>query len=89
MLKGSLKLFVKQSGKREWPSPDVLRLGTKVYGWILLNNVSLGYELWRMYNGFPINLNSSQLHIGIKKSHPVEKTITIKEQVQNQPSNIK
>ncbi len=52
MLNGSLKLFVKQGGKREWPSPDVLRLGTKVHGWVLLNNVSLGYELWRMYNVF-------------------------------------
>ncbi|AEE27063.1 efflux RND transporter periplasmic adaptor subunit [Francisella hispaniensis] len=86
---GQFKIFVKQSGKRDWPSPDVLRLGTKVHGWVLLNDVSLGYELWRRYNGFPINLNSSQLRIGIKKSQEVEKPATIKEQVQNQPSNIK
>lgn len=80
---GQFKIFVKQSGKRDWPSPDVLRLGTKVHGWVLLNNVSLGYELWHRYNGFPINLNSSQLRIGIKKSQEVEKPTTIKEQVQN------
>lgn len=86
---GQFKIFVKQSGKRDWPSPDVLRLGTKVHGWVLLNNVSLGYELWRRYNGFPINLNSKQLHIGVVKDKPVEKPITVKEQVQNQPSNIK
>ncbi|MBK2024806.1 HlyD family secretion protein [Francisella philomiragia] len=86
---GQFKIFVKQSGSRDWPSPDVLRLGTKVHGWVLLNDVSLGYELWRRYNGFPINLNSSQLHIGIKKSESVIKPVTIKEQVQNQPSNIK
>lgn len=86
---GQFKIFVKQSGKRDWPSPDVLRMGTKVHGWVLLNNVSLGYELWRRYNGFPINLNSNQLHIDVKKNKPVKKPATIKEQVKTQPSNIK
>jgi len=86
---GQFKIFVKQSGKRDWPTSDVLRLGTKVHGWVLLNDVSLGYELWRRYNGFPINLNSKQLHIGVVKNKPVEKTKTVKEQIQNSPSNIK
>ncbi|AIT09521.1 membrane protein [Candidatus Francisella endociliophora] len=86
---GQFKIFVKQSGSRDWPTSDVLRLGTKVHGWVLLNNVSLGYELWRRYNGFPINLNSKQLHIGVVKDRPVEKPMTVKEQVQKGPSNIK
>jgi len=30
-----------------------LRQGVRVNGWILLNRVSLGYELWRQLNGFP------------------------------------
>ena len=30
-----------------------LRQGVRVNGWILLNEVSLGYEFWRQLNGFP------------------------------------
>ncbi|BCD91840.1 hypothetical protein fh0823_19790 [Francisella halioticida] len=67
----------------------MLRLGTKVHGWVLLNNVSLGYELWRRYNGFSINLNSSELRIGVNKNKVVKKSVTVKEQINSQPSNIK
>lgn len=35
------------------PWPDVLRLGTGVYGIALLNDVPVWYELWRNLNGFP------------------------------------
>ncbi|QLE79246.1 HlyD family efflux transporter periplasmic adaptor subunit [Francisella sp. Scap27] len=89
---GQFKVFIKQSGKRDWPTSDVLRLGTKVHGWVLLNDVSLGFEMWRRYNGFPINLNSSQLHIGMNKNKSVVKpktSATLGEQIQSQPSNIK
>lgn len=89
---GQFKIFIKQSGKRDWPTSDVLRLGTKVHGWVLLKNVSLGFEMWRRYNGFPINLNSSQLHIGVNKNKSVVKpktALTLGEQIQKQPSNIK
>lgn len=64
---GNYKVFIKQSGDRDWPDPEVLRLGTNVHGWVLLKSVSLGYELWRRYNGFPINLNSTHLHINTGK----------------------
>ena len=30
-----------------------LRLGGKVRGWVLLNEVRLGYEIWRQLNYFP------------------------------------
>lgn len=45
-----------------WPGVDVdpdrdvrreLRQGVRVNGWILLNQVTLGYELWRQLIGFP------------------------------------
>jgi multidrug efflux pump subunit AcrA (membrane-fusion protein) len=36
-----------------WPESRYIRQGTRVNGWILLNNVPLGYELWRQFNGFP------------------------------------
>ncbi|MCS7025260.1 MAG: HlyD family secretion protein [Bryobacteraceae bacterium] len=36
-----------------WPSNRWLRQGVRTNGWVLLNQVSLGYELWRQFNGFP------------------------------------
>lgn len=36
-----------------WPDPRYLRQGVRASGWILLDEVSLGYELWRQFNGFP------------------------------------
>ncbi|MEZ4426902.1 MAG: HlyD family efflux transporter periplasmic adaptor subunit [Nannocystaceae bacterium] len=37
----------------EWPHGRYLRQGVRANGWILLNQVTLGYELWRQFNGFP------------------------------------
>lgn len=33
--------------------PKLLRVGSGVYGWALLDNVPIWYELWRQVNGFP------------------------------------
>lgn len=38
---------------RPWPEAEYLRQGIRVNGWVLLNNVPLGQELWRQMNGFP------------------------------------
>jgi RND family efflux transporter MFP subunit len=37
-----------------WPGPNFVRLGAKVRGWIQMETVSLGYELWRQLNDFPL-----------------------------------
>jgi multidrug resistance efflux pump len=37
----------------EWPSQSYLRQGSSVTGWVMLSNVSLGYEIWRRMNGLP------------------------------------
>jgi len=39
-----------------WPGERFLRQGTAVNGWILLEKVTVGYELWRMFHGFPLQL---------------------------------
>ncbi|MEB3237101.1 MAG: HlyD family efflux transporter periplasmic adaptor subunit [Candidatus Sericytochromatia bacterium] len=39
-----------------WPSATYLRQGVLVHGWVLLEVVPLGYELWRQFNGFPPSL---------------------------------
>ena len=43
-----------ESGKEEaWPDPNYLRPGTKSIGWVILDEVPVWYELWRILNGFP------------------------------------
>ena len=36
-----------------WPDQEFLRQGNQAVGWVLLNRVPLGYEIWRRLNGFP------------------------------------
>ncbi|MFN0025489.1 MAG: efflux RND transporter periplasmic adaptor subunit [Parvularculaceae bacterium] len=36
-----------------WPSDQYVRFGATAHGWILLDTVSVGYELWRQLNNFP------------------------------------
>jgi membrane fusion protein, adhesin transport system len=36
-----------------WPDNRWLRQGVRANGWVLLDRVSLGFELWRQFNGFP------------------------------------
>lgn len=36
-----------------WPQDTFLRYGAQVRGWVLLETVSVGYELWRQLNDFP------------------------------------
>lgn len=36
-----------------WPEFPYLRQGVRSYGWVLLDQVPLGFEVWRRMNGFP------------------------------------
>ncbi|WP_218354664.1 efflux RND transporter periplasmic adaptor subunit [Alteromonas lipotrueiana] len=36
-----------------WPDERVIRFGSKVRAWVLLEEVRLGYEMWRQLNNFP------------------------------------
>jgi adhesin transport system membrane fusion protein len=42
-----------------WPDSQWLRQGVRANGWVLLERVRLGYELWRQINGFPPALDSN------------------------------
>lgn len=44
-----------------WPGQPYLRQGVRAKGWILLNQVTLGYELWRQLNGFPPVVDNPKL----------------------------
>ena len=52
--KGHFRIVVKPDHKdKSWPTARFLRQGVRVNGWVLLGRVTLGYELWRIFNGFP------------------------------------
>lgn len=54
--KGSFRVLVTPDSDASWPPATFLRQGVRAMGWVLLNRVSLGYELWRRFNGFPPSL---------------------------------
>jgi multidrug resistance efflux pump len=49
-------LIVPDKSDHDWPSERFLRQGVRVNGWILLNRVTMAYELWRQLNAFPPQL---------------------------------
>lgn len=55
--KGNFRILVRRDPKEEkvnpWPRGYALRQGLRANGWVLLNRVTLGWELWRRLNGFP------------------------------------
>lgn len=64
--KSRFRLIVKPDGERissgadqAWPSLERLRPGSKTVGWVMLERVSLGWELWRQFNAFPPTINRS------------------------------
>ncbi|MEO0651804.1 MAG: hypothetical protein AAFZ65_14105, partial [Planctomycetota bacterium] len=42
-----------------WPTNPQIRQGTRANGWLLLDEVSLGYEIWRNLNAFPPSVRES------------------------------
>ncbi len=46
-------MIVPDETQQGWPSTRFLRQGGRARGWILLNEVRLGWEIWRQLNGFP------------------------------------
>jgi hypothetical protein len=64
---GKFRILVEPDPNSEpWPSTRYLRQGVRTNGWVLLNQVSLGYELWRQFNGFPPTVNP-QMETGGKE----------------------
>ena len=59
-------MILPAGGKQDWPSPKFLRQGTKARGVILLNKVTIGYEVWRLINGFPPELPDAPTSTTIK-----------------------
>jgi len=52
---GRFRILVTEDEHAEhpWPSQDFVRFGSKARGWVLLETVPVGYEIWRQLNNFP------------------------------------
>ncbi len=61
-------LVVPDAESPPWPSTKFLRQGTRANGWVLLDQVGLGYEAWRRLNGFPPTVAYSEPSSGGSKS---------------------
>ena len=55
---GKLRVMIQPDPEDEpWPDQIWLRQGVRAKAWIQLDTVSLGYELWRVFNNFPPAIN--------------------------------
>lgn len=59
---GHFRVMVVPERHEDWPSAKFLRQGITAKGWILLEHVSIGYELWRIFNGFPPRIPEGQTY---------------------------
>ncbi|MBT8147115.1 MAG: HlyD family efflux transporter periplasmic adaptor subunit [Gammaproteobacteria bacterium] len=57
---GRFRVLVAEDEEAEipWPNQQFVRFGSKARGWVLLETVPAGYELWRQLNNFPARLPS-------------------------------
>jgi hypothetical protein len=54
---GTFRVLVKpDANDRPWPTQ--LRLGSGAFGYVMLDEVPIWYEIWRQLNGFPASLRS-------------------------------
>ena len=64
-------LVVEDDPEKNWP--DLIRLGSGARGLLLLNDVSIGYEIWRQLNGFPPDFYDPQTKEEFKNKAPIRK----------------
>ncbi|MGE0610595.1 MAG: HlyD family secretion protein [Pirellulales bacterium] len=58
--KGKFRVLIVPEDGEIWPEERFLRQGVRANGWVLLNQVKLGYEVWRKNNGFPPSLTAPE-----------------------------
>lgn len=72
--KGQFRILVEPDpNDAPWPSEDYLRQGVRTQGWVLLNRVSIGWELWRQLNGFPPIRENTEVKAEKKLLGPVQR----------------
>ena len=59
--KGEFRVLITPNEtEQKWPSDPYLRQGVRANGWVMLRKVSLGYEIWRQLNGFPVIVSEEE-----------------------------
>lgn len=58
---GKIRVLIVETAEDPWPSRYYLRFGARAQGWLQLDTVSLGYELWRQMNSFPPEFSEKAL----------------------------
>lgn len=71
---GNFRVVVSPEDRDAWPSPQYLRQGARANGWVLLDEVRIGFELWRVFNGFPQSLSNPALDDATGKSSKTGKS---------------
>lgn len=66
-------LVVPDPDDAPWPDAPYLRQGGRASGWLLLNEVSLGYEIWRQLNAFPPSIRDAPPETGMPKGGKASK----------------
>lgn len=61
---GTVRIIVFPEAGEQWPDAMYLRQGVRVIGWVLLDTVKMGWELWRQFNGFPPTLRNMTPRLG-------------------------
>ena len=57
---GKVRVIIFPEQGENWPDARYLRQGVRVIGWILLDTVKLGWEMWRQFNGFPPSIKRNE-----------------------------
>lgn len=52
-------VVVPDNNDEPWPPVRFLRQGTRAKGWVLLDEVRVGFEIWRQFNGFPASFQQA------------------------------
>lgn len=59
--KGQFRILIAPNGDDvSWPSDRYLRQGVRANGWVMLKRVTVGYEIWRQLNGFPVIISEKE-----------------------------
>lgn len=64
---GKFRILVKPDPNED-PWPKQIRMGSGIKGWVMLDNVSVWFELWRQLNGFPPSIYLGEEEATIKET---------------------
>jgi hypothetical protein len=74
-VKGRFRVVVQPDPEDEpWPGQQALRQGARANGWVLLNQVTLGFEMWRQLNGFPPSVAEGYVPTQKSRGKPEDKS---------------